>query len=101
MIDLQAVLPVAAFAAAWIYQDWKHGRERQQLLDRLMARSLPEFKYEERKEKVLRSEPKTTRFPSDAELAAAEQKMLNQVEENKAEAARKVAALRAGVAAGA
>ena len=69
------------FIAAWMMREYQYGLERDKLLDRLMARSLPEFRHEARKEELLKKKPEPRPFPSDEELAAWEHKHQSQVAE--------------------
>ena len=73
------------FTMAWLTREWQWAREREKLLDRIMARSLPEFKHEERKADIMRKKPEPKPFPSDAELAQWELKHTSQVAENSKE----------------
>lgn len=70
------------YVTAWIWREREFSKERGLLLDRLMAKSLPEFKYEARKEAVLKDKRAPKPFPSDDEMAEWELKHRSQVHEN-------------------
>lgn len=91
------------YMAAWLVREWQWSKERDKwdvertkMVDRLMAKSLPEFKYEERKEEVLKKKAAVVAKPSptDAEMAEWERRHDSQVAENNAEIDAKVAELR-------
>lgn len=74
----------AFYITAWMLRDYMWSKERERLLDRIMAKSLPEFKHEIRKEEILKVKRDPKPSPSDAELAEWENKHQSQVADNNA-----------------
>jgi len=72
------------FMLAWVWRENQWGKERMMLLNRLMAKNLPEYNYEQRKAEVLRKKPEAKPVASDAELADWERKHQSQIAENSA-----------------
>lgn len=93
----------AVYMAVWLIREYQWSKEREKLLDRIMARSLPEFKHEVRKEEILKKRDTAVAkpSPSDEELAAWELKHSSQVAENNAAIDAALAALRVKAAAAA
>lgn len=82
--ELYAVLALVAYN---LLREWMFAKERRDLMDRLMAKSLGEFNYEARKKDVIaeaktaRSKTEHRRAMSDVELAEWEQKHASQLED--------------------
>lgn len=77
---------------AYVLERRAWNKERQALLDRLMARSLPEYKIEQRRE--LPKKPVAHRAPNDEEMAKWEAAHASQLQNNQAEMEKKLSELR-------
>lgn len=62
------------FTLFTIYRDWQMGKERERLMDRVMATSLPQLNYETRK-KVVQGRPPAAKAATDEEMSAREERM--------------------------